>query len=62
MATVGELLEMAKINIDNGQIGVMLAKAQITQYQDFKKFGVGDDEDIDETLDKYPECNMKLNF
>lgn len=61
MATVRELLECAKINLEEpSQFGCMLAKAQIKQYQELKEAGAQDEDDVNESLEKYPQCNLKF--
>ncbi len=60
MTTVGELLECAKTNAEIPGIGGMLAKAQIKQYQELKAAGAKDEDDVDESLEKYPHCNLKF--
>lgn len=62
MGTVRELLECAEHNMSSGVggIGQMLAKAQIKQYRELKDAGADDEDDVDESLEKYPECRLKL--
>jgi hypothetical protein len=59
--TVKELLDCAEINLsDPSPLGTMLAKAQIKQYKELKEAGASDDDDVDEVLEKYPHCQLKI--
>ncbi|MFW6246820.1 MAG: hypothetical protein ACOC22_01445 [bacterium] len=62
MSTVIGLLECAVTNIGNGSLGTALAKAQIKQYLNLKKKGVNDFDDVDEALEKYPDCELDIDL
>jgi hypothetical protein len=62
MCTVKGLLDCAESNLtDPSTISAMIAKAQIRQYKELIAAGATDDDDVDEMLEKYPECNLKLD-
>ena len=62
MCTVKELLGCAESNLtEPSGITAMIAKAQIRQYKELIAAGASDDDDVDEMLEKYPECQLKFN-
>lgn len=61
MALVIGLLDCAMSNLESPTpFGVMLAKGQIKQYIDLKRSGAEDGDDVDEALEKYPDCHLKV--
>lgn len=63
MATVKELLDCAESNLkEPSQLGTIIARAQIKQYNELKAAGANDKDDCDEALEKYPNCALKLEF
>jgi hypothetical protein len=61
MASVKNLLECATINLETySDFGSRLAKGLINQYLDLKAAGAKDEDDVDESLEKYPHCNLKF--
>lgn len=63
MCTVRELLDCAQGNMSSGGVlGPLMAKAQIRQYQELIDAGANPYDDVDEALEKYPECSLKLEL
>lgn len=57
--TVKELLDCADVNENsNWDFQIKLAKAQRKQYQMLIESGANDDDDVDEALEKYPDCKL----
>lgn len=62
MGKVIELLDCAEINEkENAQLGALIAKAQRRQYKEMIEAGANDEDDVDEVLEKYPQCKLKFN-
>jgi len=60
--TVKELLNYAEYNRDHAsvQIQLDLAEAQERQHDELISAGASEDDNINEALEKYPECHLKL--
>jgi len=63
MGSVIQLLDCAISNISDTIIMNLqrdIAIAQIKQYKELRKAGAKDEDDVDEALEKYPQCELKI--